>query len=184
MSRYIVQYMSGIPRQPVPKPQNVSVERDGIKIFKQLIRWQDMTNVAVNNSVGGNGFSVGKAIAGDVLAGGIGALAGGMSGKQKFNTLVQITYKSGGTASDLVLMPKGNTRVQEKFINTLMDKYGKAPPSFKEERQAMHEQRKAAMEAKWAERREQLGLDKRKQKEVPQWIQESPLKLLGKLRKK
>jgi len=179
MSKYLVQYMSGIPRQPVPKPQTVSVERDGLKIFKQLIRWQDMTNVAVNNSVGGNGFSVGKAIAGDMLAGGIGALAGGMSGKRKFDTFVQISYALGGETSTLVLMPKGNIKVQEKFINTLMDKYGKEPvvKQNRREQLALTPEAIAARKARTKERNEL-------QKEQLKTLAAIPGKLLAKLRQK
>jgi len=179
MSKYLVQYMSGIPRQPVPKPQTVSVERDGLKIFKQLIRWQDMTNIAINNSVGGNGFSVGKAIAGDMLAGGIGALAGGMSGKRKFDTFVQISYTLGSETNALVLMPKGNIKVQEKFINTLMDKYGKEPvvKQNRREQLALTPEAIAARKARIKERNE-------RQKEQLKTLAAVPSKLLAKLRQK
>lgn len=168
MSKHYVQYISGIDRQPVAKPINVSIERDGLKVFKQLIRWEDMTGVTTSTSAAGNKFSVGGAIMGDMLAGGIGALAGGMGGGSKFDTFVHITYTAGGQARDPVLLPKGAPKVKIKFINALTDKHGKAPEpalSIRESFQAINAKGKAdrdAIEAKnkqrLQERREQLGL--------------------------
>ena len=194
MSKFYVQYISGIDRQPVPKPINVNVERDGIKVFKHLIRWQDMTSVTTSANAAGNSFSVGRAIAGDMLAGGIGAMGGGMSGKQKFNTFVQISYKVGGKTNVLVLMPKGNIKVQEKFINKLIDNHGKlpaTPSSFREEMHAITAEGKAQRQRQGEAHRERMAELKQRrqernerQKEQLKTLAAVPGKLLAKLRQK
>lgn len=114
--KYTITYISGSPKQHRPGIANVSVTRQGLKIFGTTIRWTDIKKSAIEYETKDSSVSAGKAVAGAVLAGGVGAIVGGMMGGMKVTVYLRIDYTIGSQPEQLVVCGNASEKVN-KIIN-------------------------------------------------------------------
>lgn len=124
--RYKAFYYSG-GNTDKPGPINIVVARKGIKLtigMKQFISYSDITNASNDYRVIDKEFSAGKAVAGGILFGGLGALAGGAMGGEKVKAFLKLRYRFGTEEKELILGVSSG--LAEKLKNEIDKKIGQA----------------------------------------------------------
>jgi hypothetical protein len=155
MSKYRVHYIGGLDNVYIAKVTFVHIEKDGLALLNQRVKWDDITSVEVKHDMSAGGFNAGGAIAGKLLFGNIGMLAGGMGGAKVDNFAV-IEY--GEPTKQLILKLLGAPLQQQKFAKRLMDRETTNQPklSFAERTALNRQQSKDKLEAKRAQHKERL----------------------------
>lgn len=100
-----------------PGRVNVSINADRFKIelFK-TIPLERITAITIQHDVSDKELSAGKAIAGAVLAGGVGAIAGAAMGGKKVSSMLTVSYANErGEACEVALDIKLAYQIKEKF---------------------------------------------------------------------
>lgn len=110
-------YYSGLPHNQKPGKLPLYVKKDHIKLAGRTIRYSEIENIDLKYELGEKNVSVGKAVAGAVLAGGVGAVLGGMSGGKKVDTYLLISYEAEGQPHDLIL-----TALQTSVLKVAIEK--------------------------------------------------------------
>ena len=110
-----------------PGPINMAFTKEGMKFsigLKQSINYDDIKSVQVEYQVREKGFSAGKAAAGGVLFGELGAIAGGALGGEKVVSFLKITYLLNGDERELVLKTSLADRLEQIIAKKM------SPPSL------------------------------------------------------
>jgi len=111
-----------------PGEYNLSIKGDHVRLqepmknkkFGLSVPYNQISDVSVSYDVKPKSFSFGKAVAGDILAGPIGALAGGGMGKKKVEPSLVLTYKDqSGQQHQIVATSKHAELLQKKIQNHL-----------------------------------------------------------------
>lgn len=100
---YSIFYLSGLPKAHKPITANLHVTRDGLKLFGWKLPWKSVIGSEISYEVTDSPVSAGKAVAGAILAGGIGAVVGGALGGNKVKTILKIAYSSPAGEQQLVV---------------------------------------------------------------------------------
>ncbi|MDQ5970113.1 MAG: hypothetical protein QG593_630 [Patescibacteria group bacterium] len=117
-------YYSGLPHNQKPGKQPMYIKKSYIKLAGHTINYSDIKNIDVKYEIGEKNVSAGKAIAGGVLFGGVGAVLGGMSGGKKVDTYLIVSYVSDGQPYDLIL-----TAIQTNVVKVAIEKRWKKSKS-------------------------------------------------------
>lgn len=104
--RRTVYYLSGGKRE-MPGRVNVSVRRKDFNVeLMQHIPYADIVEVSLQYEVKDKQLSAGKAVAGAVLFGGVGMVAGAAMGGKKVESVLKIKYRIGAEQKELLLLTK------------------------------------------------------------------------------
>lgn len=114
--KYTITYISGSPVQHRPGIANVSVTRTGLKLFGNVISWDAIRKSSIEYQTKESSVSAGKAVAGAVLAGGVGAIVGGMMGGVKVTVVLKVDYLLGSQEEQLVMYGNAGEKIN-KIIN-------------------------------------------------------------------
>ncbi len=118
-NNFAVFYMGTDPNDPKPGKQRLELHGKGIKLGqfkKRFISKDQITKTEVGYEVNQRSLSPGGAVAGAVLAGGIGAVAGAAMGGKKVEPHVTITYKDGsGSEQQIVLIAKLADKIKKQL---------------------------------------------------------------------
>ena len=100
-----------------PRRVNISIKPARFKIeLVKAITLNQITAMAVRHDVSDKEFSAGKAVAGAVLAGGVGAIAGAAMGGKKVSSVLTVSYANElGEACEVVLDCSLAYKVVEKY---------------------------------------------------------------------
>lgn len=114
--------MGGNPDLPKPGKYKIEIHKDGIQILQPLksnkvfVPNSQITDVSVSYDVKDKSLSVGKAIAGDLIAGPLGAIAGAAMGSKKVEPHLVISQKdASGQVHQFVLVTKQAEKIQKKI---------------------------------------------------------------------
>jgi len=118
--KYVVFYLSGCTELRKPGQTKITVDRKGIKLHGQFIAWENVKDAQVKYEVVNKGGSVGKAVAGGVVAGGAGAIVGGMMGGKGVDTYLHVIYIAEGQEHKLEMMTVGYPRMQERLAKLVV----------------------------------------------------------------
>ena len=124
--RYRAFYYSG-GNTPKPGPINIIITGKGVKLtigMKQFIDYKDIDSTSIEYKVIEKEFSAGKAVAGGILFGGIGALAGGAMGGEKAKSYLTIKYRMNGESKELLLTSPVTEKLK-KLIDQHVEKAGR-----------------------------------------------------------
>lgn len=137
-------YISGSQSTAIKQPGNMfhlKLTLKGLLLFqsvgihaaftkrKDFIAWEKVIGVETVHNVGNSSFSAGGAIAGEIMLGTLGAIAGGLSGGKKVDSLVIIRYKSdAGDVKDLVISARNAEKIKDKVIKQLQKRKIKLQP--------------------------------------------------------
>jgi hypothetical protein len=129
MSKHRVHYISGLNPLYTPKVISIEFNGDGIKLGKSKISWLDVSSIQLKHDVSQKGFDVGKAVAGRMLLGPVGLLAGRSSGNQ-VNTYVVVSYGKDAAKDELIFLTIGTPGHQQRLVNEMDQKreLALAPP--------------------------------------------------------
>lgn len=119
--RYYTTYISGLPVPHKPGFTNAIITRKGLKVFGQTIAWGDIVSSDVTYEVKDKSVSAGKAVAGAVIAGPVGAIVGGMLGGKGVDSYLKVTYRAVSGQNELLLAGKSSDTVN-KAINKHINK--------------------------------------------------------------
>jgi hypothetical protein len=112
-------YMGTDTNSPKPGKQRLELRKNGIKlgVFKlRFISSNQLIKADVSYQVLGQQMSVGGAVAGELLAGGIGAIAGASRGSKKVESCVTIFYKDeSGKEQQIALITKAAESIKKKI---------------------------------------------------------------------
>jgi hypothetical protein len=161
MSKYRVHYISGLKSAHIAQVTYVHIEKDGLTLLNQKIKWADITNVELKHDTGANGFNAGGAIAGKLLFGTVGMLAGGLGGSKVDNyTVIEYSEPSKQLILKLIGAPAG----QQKFVHLLTNYETNSKPklSFAERTALSKQQNKEKLVANIARGKEQRSEHKAK----------------------
>lgn len=120
--RYYIFYVDGLPTKHRPGHTNITINGYGINAHRQQVVWSQIQNSEITYEVIDKSASAGKALAGAVLAGGVGAVIGGLSGGKGVNTYLVVNYLANGEPKQLTFT--GNTcEKAQKTIAKRLAKY-------------------------------------------------------------
>ncbi len=121
-------YISGLPGNLKPGLTQIKIRKSGLEIHKVFIDWRFVSDAEISYEVKESAVSAGKAVAGAVLAGGVGAVVGGMMGGKKVESYLRISYQTRNGTNSLLLAGNNSQRILKATQNRLQ-KHRKQIPS-------------------------------------------------------
>lgn len=116
MRSYPVFYLEGLNHQLRPGTKNLYLKWGGVKLNGQFIAWKDMTDFRIEYKVSDQQGSIAGAAAGAIIAGGVGAIIGGMRNSKNVEPHVKIAYSDQGKHRNLLFICKKAEKLQKTYI--------------------------------------------------------------------
>ena len=135
--RYLVKYIAGGQNLHTPGNKNLLFVKEGVKVEvpvlfskeKDVLIWENIQRADIKEDVEKNLVSIGKAIAGGVLFGGVGALIGAATGSKKVVTSLFISYLTASNENKLLILtmsPQYAHKIKLKIDEELINRFGTA----------------------------------------------------------
>lgn len=113
---YPVFYVKGLLQQVRPGTTNLWTKKSGIKLHGQLIAWSDIRDYKVDYKISDQQGSVAGAAAGAIIAGGAGAIVGGMRNSKKVEPYVTLSYAVGTENRSLTFISRKAEDIQKEYL--------------------------------------------------------------------
>lgn len=113
---YPVFYVEGLLQQVRPGTTNLWTKKSGIKLHGQFIAWADLKDFKIDYKISDQQGSVAGAAAGAIIAGGAGAIVGGMRNSKKVEPYVTLSYVVGTENRNLTFISRKAEDIQKEYL--------------------------------------------------------------------
>ncbi len=126
-------YVSGNPQKPKERPHytTLAVKNDALLFDGCRFTYDLIVGVYLNTELRQKQFSAGKAVAGGLLLGGIGAIAGAASGATKAEHQLIIEYRVSELQTAEIVIATKNAPPIKKNLDKKLTKYNRNPEPTK-----------------------------------------------------